>query len=176
MNIINPIDILHLEEIRKGVRKIIEAAAVLDSQDLLVLDIAPQVHNGAKEFFKKSKVMTLDIDINSGADYIADLCSDNSHLIPQNMFDIIICTEVLEHTLNPFNAVKEIHRILKPNGKAFVSTPFNLRIHGPLPDCWRFTVHGLNSLFTEFTEVNIKEISDKERFLMPIQYHTIATK
>ena len=169
-------DIVNLEIIRNGVKEVIKKAAELDSPDLLILDIAPQVHNGAKEFFSKGKIFTLDIDPNSDADYIADLCENNSNIIPSNFFDIIICTEVLEHTLNPFSAVNELCRILKPNGKVFVSTPFNFRVHGPLPDCWRFTEHGLRTLFKDYTSVEIKSIDDENRFLMPIQYHTFATK
>ena len=60
------------------------------------------------------RVSTLDINTKSNSTFIADLCSDNSDIIKNSFFDIIICTEVLEHTLNPFNAVKEIYRILKP--------------------------------------------------------------
>lgn len=51
------------------------------------------------------------------------------------MFDYILCTEVLEHTLNPFRAVYEMFRILKPKGLLFISVPFNFGIHRPLPDC-----------------------------------------
>jgi SAM-dependent methyltransferase len=173
---VSEIDINHLEIIRVGVKQIIQKSAQLDSSEVKVLDIAPQDHNGAKEFFKQARIFTLDIDKESGADYIADLCENNSNLILSNSFDIVICTEVLEHTLNPFDAVSEIYRILKPNGKVFVSTPFNFRIHGPLPDCWRFTEHGLRAMFKNYSSIEISEIEDINRFLMPIQYHTIATK
>jgi len=174
--IISKIDLKHLEIIRNGVKELIKLASIDDSFEFIVLDIAPQDHAGAKEYFSESKVLTLDIDKNSGADYIADLCCDNSKIIPSNSFDIIICTEVLEHTLNPFDAVKEIHRLLKPGGRVFVSTPFNFRIHGPLPDCWRFTEYGLRSMFREYQSVDISFIEDNERFLMPIHYQTIAKK
>lgn len=170
------IDKVHLEIIRDSVKKFIKGASVFDNSNLKILDVAPQDHNGAKEFFTHSKIFTLDIDVNSGADFIVDLCEDNTGKIESNYFDIIICTEVLEHTLNPFSAVKELHRILKPKGKVFVSTPFNFRIHGPLPDCWRFTVHGLKSLFSSFDSIDIEEVATEDRFLMPIHYKTIATK
>jgi ubiquinone/menaquinone biosynthesis C-methylase UbiE len=169
-------DIKNLKLIRESVKKIIEEASKQDRENLKVLDIAPQVHNGAKEFFLKSDIKTLDIDKKSNATYITDLCKDNSELIPSDYFDIIICTEVLEHTLNPFNAVAEIYRILKKGGKCYVTTPFNFRIHGPLPDCWRFTEHGLRSLFSKFCIIEINAIEDEERWLMPVHYQTIATK
>jgi 2-polyprenyl-3-methyl-5-hydroxy-6-metoxy-1,4-benzoquinol methylase len=82
----------------------------------LVLDIAPQIWNGAKEFYIKSNIDTLDIDPNSNATYIADITHDNSSIIEANKYDVVICTEVLEHTLNPFAAINEIHRISKWGG------------------------------------------------------------
>lgn len=173
---VSDLDKVHLDIIRNSVRNFIRDASKFDNADLKVLDIAPQDHNGAKEFFKHASLYTLDIDVNSGANFIADLCDDNTGIIESNYFDIIICTEVLEHTLNPFNAVRELHRIIKPNGKVFVSTPFNFRIHGPLPDCWRFTIHGLKSLFNCFDLVEIEEVVTEDRFLMPIHYKTIASK
>lgn len=170
-------DKLFLQKIRINVKQFIQDAAnTFDEKGLKILDIAPQDYLGAKEFFSKSKIFTLDIDPNSGADYIADICNDNSQIIPSNFFDIIICTEVLEHTLQPFNATKELYRILKPEGQVYCSTPFNFRIHGPLPDCWRFTEHGLRSLFSAYSSVNIKELEHEDRFLMPIHYTTIAMK
>ena len=39
------------------------------------------------------------------------------------MFDIIICSEVLEHVPQPQHCLAEIHRILKPGGTAVFSTP-----------------------------------------------------
>lgn len=83
----------------------------------------------------------------------------------------------MEHTNNPFHAVNELRRILKPNkGLVCVSTPFNFRIHGPLPDNWRFTIHGLKVLFSNFEDVKINVLNDDDRFLMPIHYTLIAKK
>lgn len=147
-----------------------------DRAGIRVLDVAPQDHEGAKPYFKKSLVETLDIVPDSGATYVADLCQDNSKVIPNDTFDVVICTEVLEHTLNPFDAVHEIMRILKPGGRAYISTPYNFRIHGPLPDCWRFTEHGLRVLFSDFSSLEIEALEDSERFLMPIHYTAVALK
>lgn len=176
MKTISDSDTKNLQIIRNSVRDFIKIASALDTDNLKVLDIAPQDHIGAKEFFKLSYLKTLDIDPSSNADYIADLCKTNSSLIPDEHFDVIICTEVLEHTINPFLAADEIHRILKSGGKCFVTTPFNFRIHGPLPDCWRFTEYGLRCLFSKFTRIEINTIEDESRWLMPIHYQTKVTK
>jgi len=142
----------------------------------ILLDIAPQDHDGARPHFDTSTTIhTLDINPLSGATYIADLC-DLSAEIPSSMYDYIVCTEVLEHTLQPFNAVSNMKRLLKPGGILFVSTPFNFRIHGPLPDCWRFTENGLRILFNEFEILELFSLETEERPLMPIQYTLVAQK
>jgi ubiquinone/menaquinone biosynthesis C-methylase UbiE len=167
-------DIEHLKIIRDSVRQHIKRASEHDNILLKVLDIAPQIHEGAKEYFKKGTIKTLDIE--PGADYCADICNVNSALIPDNSFHLIICTEVLEHVANPFAAVAEINRILSPTGQVYVTTPFNFRIHGPLPDNWRFTEHGLRQLFSGMEIISIEEETTDDRDLMPIHYRLIARK
>ena len=177
MKIISNIDKNHYDLIRKNVSDfILNLSNLYDSEDFIILDVAPEKHLGAKEHFKLATIKTLDIDPNSDADYIVDLCNTNTEIIPNDTFDLIICSEVLEHTNNPFHAVNELRRILKPKGLVCVSTPFNFRIHGPLPDNWRFTIHGLKVLFSNFEDVKINELNDDVRFLMPIHYTLIAKK
>ena len=163
-------DISYLHLIRNSVRSHIKRATCYFKEGDRVLDIAPQVHKGAKEFFRE--VRTFDLEV--GADYQADICKNNSGIIPDASFDIIICTEVLEHVANPFDAVKELGRMLKNGGYLFATTPFNFRIHGPLPDNWRFTIHGLRELFNGW-ETEIDEV-ESDRYLMPVHYRVVAKK
>jgi SAM-dependent methyltransferase len=39
-------------------------------------------------------------------------------------FDVILCTEVLEHVPDPVKALREFSRLLKPQGKLIVTAPF----------------------------------------------------
>lgn len=169
-------DVKHLAVIRANVSRFIATAAQRYPGPRRVLDIAPQVHEGAAAHFKDGQVLTLDIDPVSGADYIADICADNSGLIAAEYFDAVVCTEVLEHTLNPFAAVREMRRILCRGGLLFLTTPFNFRIHGPLPDCWRFTEHGLRALLDGWEIVELAEAETPDRPLMPIHYTVIARR
>ena len=41
-----------------------------------------------------------------------------------NTFDVVLYCEIIEHLLmNPVHTLREIHRVLKPNGKLVVTTP-----------------------------------------------------
>lgn len=173
---ISATDTAFLGIIRRNVSLFLQRCADAYDRKGLLLDIAPQDHEGASPYFKKAEIRTLDINPVSGATYIADLCECNRAIIPDSMFDLVVCTEVLEHSLNPFSAAREIHRILKAGGYAFITTPFNFRIHGPLPDCWRFTEHGLKSLLSIFRMVELSQVDDENRWLMPIHYSVIVQK
>jgi 2-polyprenyl-3-methyl-5-hydroxy-6-metoxy-1,4-benzoquinol methylase len=47
-------------------------------------------------------------------------------------FDTVICMEVLEHTLNPDQALAEIWRVLRPGGALILSTPSYMNVAGVL--------------------------------------------
>ncbi|MFP4486353.1 MAG: class I SAM-dependent methyltransferase [Campylobacterales bacterium] len=54
-----------------------------------------------------------------------DIVSDITSIPVENeSFDVIICTEVLEHLPDPILALKEFHRILKNNGELIITAPF----------------------------------------------------
>jgi SAM-dependent methyltransferase len=167
----------HLKFIRANVVSFMKrVASQYTTSEGVLLDIAPQDHEGARPFFPDMiKVKTFDINPHSGCDYIGDICKRNDFL-EDGSFDYIVCTEVLEHVLYPFDAVDEIFRLLKRGGYVFLTVPFNFRIHGPLPDCWRFTIHGLKVLFARFSILELGENETQGRPLMPIQYTLIAQK
>lgn len=48
-----------------------------------------------------------------------------------NMFDFISCFDVLEHLKQPNIVIDEIHRILKRNGYAIITTPACQNLYGP---------------------------------------------
>jgi SAM-dependent methyltransferase len=177
--ILSEMDVEHLRIIRRNVSDFMRYAAERYCQGKALerlLDIAPQAHEGARPYFPDTVIVeTFDVDPESGCTCIGDICAYNS-VLPDNGFDYVVCTEVLEHTLQPFGATNEIWRILKPGGKLFLSTPFNFRIHGPLPDCWRFTEHGLRALLRRFEILELKWIETPDRWLMPIHYIVVAQK
>jgi SAM-dependent methyltransferase len=74
----------------------------------------------------------------------------NSSTLPfeSNSFDALITTKILmEHVSEPSDTIKEIARVLKPRGEAFIIAPFGMPIHQPPHDYFRYTEHGLKHLF-----------------------------
>ena len=71
------------------------------------------------------------------ADVIADL--NKKFPIEDNKFDTAICISVIEHLLEPQNALSEIARILKPNGYLLLSTPWIYPYHGEPNDYFRYS-------------------------------------
>ncbi len=49
--------------------------------------------------------------------------------VPDNSFDAILCTEVLEHVPEPIAALREMARILKPGGRIFITAPLGSGLH-----------------------------------------------
>lgn len=49
---------------------------------------------------------------------------------PENTFDAVLCNHVLEHVRDDIQAMKEIHRVLKPGGFSIQQVPF----FNPVPD------------------------------------------
>ncbi len=172
-----PMDVDHLARLRANIARFLtDAAAVHAARPCLVLDVAPQDNGGARPFLPDhAAIETLDIDPAAGCTWTADLCRTNPQ-IPDMRFDLVVCTEVLEHTLQPFAAIAELRRVMKPGAVLLLSTPFNFRIHGPLPDCWRFTEHGLRALLADFEILGLEPLETPDRPLMPIQYTVVARR
>lgn len=62
-------------------------------------------------------------------------------------FDVVLCTQVLEHADDPAQAVRELRRVLAPGGRLLAST-HGVQWYHPSPnDHWRWTHTGLRLLF-----------------------------
>ena len=65
---------------------------------------------------------------------------------PNNHYDVVLLTQVLEHVPDPHAVLSELNRVLKPNGKLLISVPLNGPLHGEPWHFFQFTHHGLNQL------------------------------
>ena len=88
-------------------------------------------------------VKTLDLTRDNGADY-AGTAEETG--LPDRSFDVVLCTQVIEHCMNPWRALSEAARILKPGGALIVSAPHVWFYHPHPTDHWRFTQEGMVQL------------------------------
>lgn len=63
-------------------------------------------------------------------------------------FDTVLCLEVLEYAPDPPRALREIRRLLRPNGLLVLSTPF-LHRWDATGDLWRWTPNGIRHLMDQ---------------------------
>jgi SAM-dependent methyltransferase len=81
------------------------------------------------------------------------ICDAHSLPFIDNSFDGVIVQAVLEHVLDPYKCVEEIHRVLKDDGIVYAETPFMQQVHGGCYDFTRFTYLGHRRLFRKFEEI-----------------------
>lgn len=76
-----------------------------------------------------------------------DICA--TEILQVGSFDVVFCEQVLEHVWEPQKALKNLYKMLRPNGYLVVSTPFMVKVHKCPEDYWRFTPDCLHRMLTE---------------------------
>jgi SAM-dependent methyltransferase len=96
----------------------------------------------------------------SGADYIFDL--EVPFPLDTEMFDAVLCFNVLEHVYNFQNLVRESFRILRKEGEIHISVPFFFNIHGSPDDYFRYTQSALVRILGDvgFSDIRVIELGD----------------
>jgi SAM-dependent methyltransferase len=76
--------------------------------------------------------------------------------VPDGSVDLALCTEVLEHVLEPALLLSEVQRCLRPGGRLLMTVPFAARWHFVPYDYWRFTPSAITHLLRDAGFVNVK--------------------
>jgi len=91
-----------------------------------------------------------------------DVISDIAQLpFADETFDVVLCTEVLEHVPEPIRAVQEIARILRRGGTLLLSAPLRSGLHQePYHFYGGFTRYWYSKFLTEagFEQIQIKPV------------------
>jgi SAM-dependent methyltransferase len=100
-----------------------------------------------------------------------DAAADGSNLpFKANTFDTVLCTEVIEHLEEPWKAIEEMYRVLKPGGHLILSAPQTYWLHEEPRDFYRFTQFGLKYLMENsgFALKYFKAKGDAGHFLLDL--------
>ena len=103
-----------------------------------------------------------------GIDYVSgdgvDLITDARLLVEkfgENIFDIVISTEMLEHAEDWRSVINGMKRVLKPNGLLIITTRSpGFGYHAYPYDYWRYTLEDFNEIFSDL-EILVLERDDK---------------
>lgn len=101
-----------------------------------------------------SKYIGSDYRGGENVDIVADIhCL--SKTLGADSFDVIICEAVLEHVAYPWIAAKEIAKVLKIGGIAYIETHQTFILHGYPDDYWRYSESILKELFGPKVGLNV---------------------
>jgi SAM-dependent methyltransferase len=113
-----------------------------------------------RSLFKDSITEYTGCDINQTSLNSVDIiCNVLEIPLPDQSFDTVLCTQVIEHVYDHKSLLKEIYRLLKKDGVIILSGPLYWPVHGEPHDFFRFTKYGFVKLLEEcgFSITEIQE-------------------
>lgn len=100
----------------------------ISNKDVLEVGCGSSKKGGLiKEIVEKNNCKWIGVDIKK-TDLVTHACNVNCMPFDNNSFDCVIGSQTFEHWRKPRKALKEIHRVLKPDGKVYLTAPIHL--HG----------------------------------------------
>jgi SAM-dependent methyltransferase len=109
-----------------------------------LLDVGCGVKPYAPFFAPEAEYVGVDVVDNPAADLRGAV---ESLPVGDGSFELVLCTQVLEHCADPALAVRELRRVVAPGGRVLAST-HGVQVYHPSPeDHWRWTHTGLERLF-----------------------------
>ena len=106
-----------------------------------------------RPFFPGKVYVGCDMRSGLGVDRIEDV-----HCLKIRSYSVgtVLVFDTLEHVENVHQAVKEIHRVLKPGGMVIMSSVMNFPIHDYPSDYWRFTPKAFELLLKRFAVYEVE--------------------
>jgi SAM-dependent methyltransferase len=133
------------EQLTDMVRDLTGAAALPVGTRLLDYGCADRPY---RDVFPPSiEYVGADIPGNALAD--VDIAPDGTIPLPDESFDLVLSTQVLEHVEDPAAYLSECFRLLRPGGALVLSTHGIMYYHRDPEDYWRWTPAGLRRIVIE---------------------------
>ncbi len=108
--------------------------------------------SGPSYFYGRKDIINIDVFSLDEVDIVADAAKLP---IADESVDFIITIAMLEHVIDPYQVVQEMHRILKPHGEIFTYIPFIQPYHAAPYDYSRWNHQGIRRLFADFADHRI---------------------
>jgi SAM-dependent methyltransferase len=148
---------------RGSIFAFVEAAAAATAPGAQVLDVgagdAPY-----RELFAHADYRTSDwtASPHPGARSADVIGSAEALPLADAELDVVLCTQVLEHVPDPAGVLAELHRILRPGGRLYLSAPLVWELHELPHDYYRYTQPALEHLLgaAGFADVEVRPRTD----------------
>lgn len=119
-----------------------------------------------RDLFGHVSYETADFEAYAGTDHVCDLAA-----LPMadESYELILCTQVLEHVPDPLAVLKELRRVLVPGGEVWVSAPLFYAEHQQPYDFYRYTRYAWEHMARE-SGLMILEIEWLEGYYGTLSY------
>ncbi|HDR5116798.1 TPA: methyltransferase domain-containing protein, partial [Bacillus anthracis] len=107
-------------------RAYIETETDLLSENYTMLHIAPEVK--VREWLNQYKNITYVCGDLEPKDSVMEEIDITRIAYENNTFDVILCSHVLEHIIDDEKAMRELYRVLKPNGWGIIQVPIVMNV------------------------------------------------
>lgn len=127
-----------------------------------VLEVGSKYVNGSvrpfiERFLRPKTYIGVDIEPGRYVDLIVSADKLVEHF-GENIFDVVIATELLEHVENWRAVIDNVKRVLKPSGYLYITTcSLGFQYHGFPHDFWRYEIGDMKKIFLDFEIIGIQK-------------------
>ena len=100
-----------------------------------------------RDYFPGKRFVGCDLRPGPGVEEMQDL---HALSLPPDSIGTALLFDTIEHVRDPWTAMRELHRCLKPGGMVFMTSVWYFPIHAYPDDYFRFTASGFLTLFEPF--------------------------
>lgn len=106
-----------------------------------------------RSYFPGRQFVGCDLEPGPGVDEIQDL---HRLALPDGSIGTALMFDTIEHVRNPWQALAEIRRCLKPGGILVMTSVWYFPIHAYPDDYWRFTGSAFRELWADYTVISVE--------------------
>jgi hypothetical protein len=150
---------------RQNIRQFVELVSEAFTFVEPVLEIGACQTEGQEGFadlrplFSSKEYIGCDFRAGPGVDVLADT---HALAFDEARVGTVLMIDTLEHVQNPFQALQEAHRVLRPDGMILATSVMDFPIHDFPADYWRFTPAAFDLLLSPFEAKAVFHQGDPE--------------
>lgn len=101
-------------------------------------------------YFQSHRYETADFcQVDKGYGRIDHVCDLAAIPVEDRRYDLVLCSQVLEHVPHPAAVLRELCRVLRPEGRLWLTAPLFYEEHEAPHDYYRYTRYGLQRLLED---------------------------